>query len=64
MTLHGWIAVSKHGVILSSFREDQAEAEAAARQILRLVGGAPLLTDFRLVKATLFIYDDDKTESA
>ena len=64
MAFHGWIAVNKHGVILSSFREDQAEAEAVAHQVLRLVGGAPLLTDFRLVRATLFLYDEDKTETA
>jgi hypothetical protein len=58
MTLHGWIAINKHGVILSSFREDQAEADIAARQTLRLIGGAPLLEGYHLVQATLFIYDE------
>jgi hypothetical protein len=53
--IHGWIAISKHGVILDSFRENPSEATKTAQQILRLVGGAPLISKFRVVKAKLTI---------
>jgi hypothetical protein len=59
MEIHGWVAVSKHGLVLASFRENQTEAGNAARQVLRLIGGPPLVAGFRLVQATLTIHDDD-----
>jgi hypothetical protein len=58
MEIHGWVAVSKHGLVLGSFRENQNEAGNAARQVLRLLGEPPLVTGFDLVQATQTIHDD------
>jgi hypothetical protein len=63
MEIHGWVAVSKHGLVLASFREDQNEAGNAARQFLRLLGGPPLVAGFHLVQATLTIHDDAASRS-
>jgi photosystem II stability/assembly factor-like uncharacterized protein len=66
MTIDGWVAIGNQGVLLSSFREGQAEAETAGRQALRLLGGQPLVGGFRLAQATLTVHDtkgDDVTES-
>jgi hypothetical protein len=61
MTIEGWVAVSKFGLMPGTFREDPDEADEAARQILRLLGGPPLLAGFRLRTATLIVDDvDDK----
>jgi hypothetical protein len=58
MEIHGWIAASKTDLILSSFRKNPNEANNAARQAIRLLGGPSLLTGFRLVQATLTIHDE------
>jgi hypothetical protein len=63
MQLHGWIAVSKNDLILSSFRRNPNEASNAARQVIRLLGGPSLLTGFRLVQATLTIHDESASQS-
>lgn len=55
MQIDGWIAIGKCGLILGSFREDKAGAELAAKQILRIIGGPPLLVGFQIVAATLVI---------
>ena len=57
MTIEGWVAVSRFGLLLGTFREDQDEADAAAKQVLRLLGGPPLLAGFRLRNATLIVDD-------
>jgi hypothetical protein len=63
MQIDGWVAVGKFGLILGSFREDQWECESAARQILRLIGGPPLLAGIEVRPATLTIADPPKTEA-
>jgi len=59
MEIHGWVATSKHGLVLGSFRENQNEAGNAARQVLRLLGGPPLVAGSSLTQAMLTIHDDD-----
>lgn len=61
MTIEGWVAVSKFGLMPGTFREEQDEADEAAKQILRLLGGPQMLAGFRLRTATLVV-DDDKGE--
>jgi hypothetical protein len=61
MAIEGWVAVSKFGLILGTFRENQDEAEDAAQRILRLVGGPQLVVGFHLLKARLVV--DDIVES-
>jgi len=62
MQIHGWIAVSKCDLIMSSFRQNPNEAGNAARQALRLLGGRQLLGGFKLVQATLTIHDDTTSQ--
>ncbi len=59
MTIEGWIAISKFGLMPGTFREDQAEADEAAKQILRLLGGPQMLAGYRMRNATLIVDDDD-----
>lgn len=60
MTIEGWVAISRFGLILGTFRENQDDAADAAWRILRLLGGQQLIAGFRLVRATLVV--DDGTE--
>lgn len=60
MQIDGWVAVGKFGLVLGSFREDQADAERVAKQILRIIGGPHLLAGFQMMPATLAV----KQESA
>ena len=59
MQIEGWIAVSKFGLVMGTFREEQPEAGDAAHRVLRLLGGPHLVAGFRLAKATLIVYDED-----
>lgn len=65
MRIDGWIALGLHGPILGSFREDQDQAELAARRILQLAGGPGLVAGFDLVPATLIVSEesDETTKS-
>ncbi len=63
MTIEGWVAVSKFGLILGTFRENQDDAANAAWQILRLLGGQQLIAGFRLVKATLKVADTPEDDA-
>ena len=58
MTIEGWVAFSRFGLLLGTFREDQDEADAAAKQILRLLGGPQMLAGFRLRNATLIVDEE------
>ncbi len=65
MTIEGWVAISRYGLILGTFRESQDDAADAAWRILRLLGGQQLVAGFRLVRATLVVdetTDDDAGE--
>jgi hypothetical protein len=57
MKINGWIAVGNHGPILGSFRKSQTEANNAARQALRVLGGSQLIGGFRLIRAELTIHE-------
>lgn len=61
MTIEGWVAVSSLGLVLGTFRPDEAEAEDAARRILRLLGGPHLVAGFRLARATLIVHANAAT---
>ncbi len=61
MTIEGWVAVSRFGLMPGTFREERDEAAEAAKHILRLVGGPQMLAGFHLRNATLIV-DDDESE--
>lgn len=58
MAIEGWIAVGKFGLMLATFREDMGEADDAAKQILRFLGGPQMLAGVHLLPATLIIDGD------